>query len=92
MHKNLKLLFLLTIVSPFSLSGLANEEIEEEIVVVASRTPTLASEVIGSVTSISQADIELQMIDGLEQLLDLFQEFHLKKKANMEGLSLKIYK
>ena len=69
MHKNLKLLFLLTIVSPFSLSGLANEEIEEEIVVVASRTPTLASEVIGSVTSISQADIELQMIDGLEQLV-----------------------
>ena len=69
MHKNLKLLFLLTIPSLFSLSGLANEEIEEEIVVVASRTPTLASEVIGSVTSISQADIELQMIDGLEQLV-----------------------
>ena len=69
MYKNMKLFLLIAIISPVSLSIIANEEIEEEIVIVASRTPTLASEVIGSVASISQADIEVQMIDGLEQLV-----------------------
>ena len=53
----------------FPIPLFSEDNIDEEIVVVASRTPTLASKVIGSVTSISQEDLNVQMIDGLEQLV-----------------------
>ena len=41
----------------------------EEVIVVASRIPTLASDVIGSVESISSAELEAQMVNGLEQVV-----------------------
>ena len=53
----------------FPIPLFSEDNIDEEIVVVASRTPTLASKVIGSVTSISQEDLNVQMIDGLEELV-----------------------
>ena len=41
----------------------------EEVIVVASRIPTLASDVMGSVESISSAELEAQMVNGLEQVV-----------------------
>jgi len=41
------------------------ESADEELIVVSSRIPTVASEVIGSVDSISSQDLDLKMIDGL---------------------------
>ena len=41
----------------------------EEVIVIASRIPTLASDVIGSVESISSAELEAQMVNGLEQIV-----------------------
>ena len=66
-----KLIFILSfsIILPFSLSSEEEAEQTEEIVVVASRIPTIASEVIGSVTSINNEQLQVQMIDGLEQLV-----------------------
>jgi hemoglobin/transferrin/lactoferrin receptor protein len=53
-----------------SSSIFANETKEtEEIIVIASRIPTLASDVIGSVESISSAELEAQMANGLEQIV-----------------------
>ena len=67
---NLLFLFYLSLIFPFSLSSEEETaEQKEEIVVVASRIPTIASEVIGSVTSINTEQLQVQMIDGLEQLV-----------------------
>ena len=65
------LIFLLSffLILPFSLSSEEETGQKEEIVVVASRIPTIASEVIGSVTSIDNEQLQVQMIDGLEQLV-----------------------
>ena len=53
-----------------SSSIFSNETNEtEEIIVIASRIPTLASDVIGSVESISSAELEAQMANGLEQIV-----------------------
>ena len=66
-----KLFFLLYF--SFFLQPLMSSEVqmdaEEEVVVVASRIPTIAREVIGSVSLIDNDQIETQMIDGLEQLV-----------------------
>ena len=45
------------------------ESVDEELVVISSRIPTVASEVIGSVDSISSRDLDLKMIDGLAELV-----------------------
>ena len=45
------------------------ESADEELIVVSSRIPTVASEVIGSVDSISSQDLDLKMIDGLAELV-----------------------
>ena len=45
------------------------ESADEELIVVSSRIPTVASEVIGSVDSISPQDLDLKMIDGLAELV-----------------------
>ena len=45
------------------------ETVEEELIVISSRIPTVASEVIGSVDSISSQDLDLKMIDGLAELV-----------------------
>jgi len=62
-------LFSFSLILPFSLSSEEETVQKEEIVVVASRIPTIASEVIGSVTSIDNEQLQVQMIDGLEQLV-----------------------
>ena len=71
MKLNLKFFFLLYF--SFFLQPLMSSEVqmdaEEEVVVVASRIPTIAREVIGSVSLIDNDQIETQMIDGLEQLV-----------------------
>ena len=67
--KNIRLLLF---VAFFVLPGtfLANDiEDVEEVIVIASRIPTLASDVIGSVESISSAELEAQMVNGLEQIV-----------------------
>ena len=67
--KNIRLLLF---VAFFVLPGtfLANDiEDVEEVIVIASRIPTLASDVIGSVESISSAELEAQMANGLEQIV-----------------------
>ena len=71
MRLKTKLIFILSfsIILPFSLSSEEEAQNTEEIVVVASRIPTIASEVIGSVTSINNEQLQAQMIDGLEQLV-----------------------
>ena len=71
MRQKNKLIFLLyfSIILPFPVSSEEKAEQAEEIVVVASRIPTIASEVIGSVTSINNEQLQVQMIDGLEQLV-----------------------
>ena len=66
---NLIFLLSFSLILPFSLSSEEETEQKEEIVVVASRIPTIASEVIGSVTSIDNEQLQVQMIDGLEQLV-----------------------
>ena len=45
------------------------ESADEELIVISSRIPTVASEVIGSVDSISPQDLDLKMIDGLAELV-----------------------
>ena len=45
------------------------ETVDEELIVISSRIPTVASEVIGSVDSISSQDLDLKMIDGLAELV-----------------------
>ena len=45
------------------------ESADEELIVISSRIPTVASEVIGSVDSISSQDLDLKMIDGLAELV-----------------------
>ncbi|HIA43348.1 MAG TPA: hypothetical protein EYN84_04270 [Gammaproteobacteria bacterium] len=63
------LCFSLLTTLPSTLVSEEETEETEEIVVVASRIPTVASEVIGSVNSISSDDLDLQMIDGLDELV-----------------------
>jgi hemoglobin/transferrin/lactoferrin receptor protein len=56
----------------FFISGtiFSNEtDIAEELIVIASRMPTLASDVIGSVESISSEELEAQMVNSLEQIV-----------------------
>ena len=71
MRQKNKLIFLLyfSIILPFPVSSEEEAEQTEDIVVVASRIPTIASEVIGSVSSINTEQLQVQMIDGLEQLV-----------------------
>ena len=67
--KNIRLLLF---VAFFVVPGtfFANDiEDAEEVIVIASRIPTLASDVIGSVESISSAELEAQMVNGLEQIV-----------------------
>lgn len=67
--KNIRLLLF---VAFFAVPGtfFANDiEDAEEVIVIASRIPTLASDVIGSVESISSAELEAQMANGLEQIV-----------------------
>ena len=67
--KNIRLLLF---VAYFIVPGtfFANDiEDAEEVIVIASRIPTLASDVIGSVESISSAELEAQMANGLEQIV-----------------------
>ena len=45
------------------------DSVDEELIVISSRIPTVASEVIGSVDSISSQDLDLKMIDGLAELV-----------------------
>ena len=45
------------------------ESVDEELIVISSRIPTIAREVIGSVDSISSQDLDLKMIDGLAELV-----------------------
>jgi len=62
----------LSLVILFSVSGTIfsdDSEETEEIIVIASRIPTLASDVIGSVESISSAELEAQMVNSLEQIV-----------------------
>ncbi len=62
--------FLLVAFFIISSSIFSNEFDEaEEIIVLASRIPTLASDVIGSVESISSAELEAQMVNDLEQIV-----------------------
>jgi len=51
------------------ISNLIYSDVAEEVLVVASRIPTAASDVIGSVESISSEELEAQMVDGLEQIV-----------------------
>ena len=60
------LLFIFTIISA---DDEHLESVDEELVVISSRIPTVASEVIGSVDSISSRDLDLKMIDGLAELV-----------------------
>jgi len=60
------LLFIFTIISA---DDEHLESVDEELVVISSRIPTVASEVIGSVDSISSQDLDLKMIDGLAELV-----------------------
>ena len=67
--KNIRLL---VFVAFFTVPGtfFANDiEDSEEVIVIASRIPTVASDVIGSVESISSAELEAQMVNGLEQIV-----------------------
>jgi len=67
--KNIRLLL---IVAFFNIPGtfFANGvDDAEEVIVIASRIPTLASDVIGSVESISSTELEAQMVNGLEQIV-----------------------
>ena len=68
----MKIIRLLLFVAFFAVPGtfFANDiEDAEEVIVIASRIPTLASDVIGSVESISSAELEAQMANGLEQIV-----------------------
>ena len=60
------LLFIFTIISA---DDEHLESVDEELIVISSRIPTVASEVIGSVDSISSQDLDLKMIDGLAELV-----------------------
>ena len=67
--KNIRrvLLVILFFTSSYTFSNEPDET--EEIIVIASRIPTLASDVIGSVESISSAELEAQMVNSLEQIV-----------------------
>ena len=60
------LLFAFTVISA---DEVHLESVDEELIVISSRIPTVASEVIGSVDSISSRDLDLKMIDGLAELV-----------------------
>jgi len=60
------LLFAFTVISA---DEVHLESVDEELIVISSRIPTVASEVIGSVDSISSQDLDLKMIDGLAELV-----------------------
>ena len=47
-----------------------SEERIEEVITVATKIPTAASDVVGSVATISQEDIEARMVNDLPQLLE----------------------
>ena len=61
----LKIAIISTLLTLPLVSFAEDEDAQEELIVVASRIPTVASYVIGSVDSISSEDISAQMIDGL---------------------------
>lgn len=67
--KNIRrvLLVILFFTSSYTFSNEPDET--EEIIVIASRIPTLASDVIGSVESISSEELEAQMVNSLEQIV-----------------------
>ena len=46
----------------------AQENIEDEIVVISSRIPTVANELFATVDTITQSDIDLQLIDDLSEM------------------------
>ena len=66
---NLKIAIISTLLALPLISYADDEDVQEELIVIAARIPTVASDVIGSVDSISSEDISAQMIDGLEQLV-----------------------
>ena len=67
--KNFQLLLLVVFLT-FPVTFFSDETDDaEEVIVIASRIPTLASDVIGSVESISSAELEAQMVNGLEQIV-----------------------
>ena len=67
--KNFQLLLLVVFLT-FPATFFSDETDDaEEVIVIASRIPTLASDVIGSVESISSAELEAQMVNGLEQIV-----------------------
>ena len=68
MKNKLRLLFVILFFIPGSIASNEPDE-TEEIIVIASRIPTLASDVIGSVESISSAELEAQMVNSLEQIV-----------------------
>ena len=59
----------LSLTLSFQLQAQTGDRIEE-IITVATKIPTPASDVIGSVASISQEDIEIRMVNDLPQLLE----------------------
>ena len=61
--------FLLLVFTTISADEEHLESVDEELIVISSRIPTVASEVIGSVDSISSQDLDLKMIDGLAELV-----------------------
>ena len=61
--------FLLFVFTTISADEDHLETVDEELIVISSRIPTVASEVIGSVDSISSQDLDLKMIDGLADLV-----------------------
>ena len=65
----LKIAIISTLLALPLISYAEDEDVQEELIVIAARIPTVASDVIGSVDSISSEDISAQMIDGLEQLV-----------------------
>ena len=65
----LKIAIISTLLALPLISYSEDEDVQEELIVIAARIPTVASDVIGSVDSISSEDISAQMIDGLEQLV-----------------------
>tara|TARA_B100001245_G_scaffold234818_1_gene221178 strand:+ start:719 stop:2905 length:2187 start_codon:yes stop_codon:yes gene_type:complete len=46
----------------------AQENIDDEIVVISSRIPTVANELFATVDTITQSDIDLQLIDDLSEM------------------------
>ena len=82
----LKIAIISTLLTLPLVSYTEDEDVQEELIVIASRTPTAASDVIGSMDSISSEDISAQMIDGLEQLVRFIHGISAHKEANTEDL------